>query len=207
MTPAQIRVIRETWNAVAPVADAAAQLFYQRLFEIDPSTKPLFARTDMAQQNNRLLSAVSFVVENAEQISTLTPFLEEMGRRHARYGVKDRHYDSVGSALIWTLEHKLGPIFTEEAHAAWAITYAIVSGAMRRATDEASRLTMCRPGLPIEHPRHQPRAGEEQPRQLDFPMPAVTTGTKACPTFTLTAVSPAGKAATSTTRKKMEIER
>jgi hemoglobin-like flavoprotein len=123
---------------VLPTADSAIELFYRRLFEIDPSTRPLFVRTAMPQQHERLLTALGLVVENAERIDQLTPFLEDLGRRHLRYGVEDRHYDSVGAALLWTLAQGLGPAFTDEVRAAWTITYAIVSDTMRRAAAAAA---------------------------------------------------------------------
>lgn len=139
MTTDNAKLIRETWEAVRPNADAAADLFYSRLFEIDPATRPLFARTSMAGQRKSLLQALDLVVENAAQVDRLAPVLAELGRRHVRYGVEDRHYDSVGAALLWTLARGLGPAFTEEARAAWTITYAVVSGTMRRAAAEAER--------------------------------------------------------------------
>ncbi|MGI9387932.1 MAG: globin family protein [Methyloligellaceae bacterium] len=138
MTPNQIQLIRETWQDVVPIADTAAQLFYQRLFEIDPSTKSLFEKTDMARQGAKLINALNLVVENIEQFDTLKPHLEELGRRHERYGVEDHHYESVGAALIMTLEQGLGPAFTAEAGTAWASAYALVSNPMRCVSSEAS---------------------------------------------------------------------
>ncbi len=139
MTPNQTKLIRETWDKVVPIADTAAQMFYQRLFEIDPSTRPLFDKTDMGQQRGKLLKALSLVVENADQVERLTPVFEEMGRRHKRYGVEDWHYDSVGAALIWTLKQGLGTAFTESVRIAWISVYAIVSEPMRRAACEVPK--------------------------------------------------------------------
>jgi len=139
MTTDNTKLIRETWDAIRPNADAAVDLFYQRLFEIDPGTRPLFARTSMAGQRQSLVNALDLVVLNAGQIDRLTPVLAELGRRHVRYGVEDRHYDSVGAALLWTLAQGLGPAFTEEARAAWTIAYAVVSGTMRQAAAEVER--------------------------------------------------------------------
>jgi hemoglobin-like flavoprotein len=134
MTPDHVKLIRESWSAVAPIADAAAELFYRRLFEIDPDTRPLVAGTDMARQRGRLLEAMGLVVARADRIGSLVPQLEALGRRHAGYGVRDRHYETVGAALIWTLEQGLGEGFDAETRAAWTEAYALVSGAMRRGT-------------------------------------------------------------------------
>ncbi|MEM7633067.1 MAG: globin family protein [Pseudomonadota bacterium] len=139
MNKTEIEVIRETWALVVPIADAAAQLFYQRLFEIDPGTKLLFAETDIARQNEKLISTLSLVVEKADQLDTIIPVLQELGRNHVRYGVEARHYESVGSALLWTLEQGLGDRFTDQARAAWTVAYALVSGPMRQAAVDLER--------------------------------------------------------------------
>ncbi|MEO1161563.1 MAG: globin family protein, partial [Pseudomonadota bacterium] len=129
---------RKTWAQVVPIADAAAQLFYQRLFEIDPDAKSLFANTDMPAQNEKLVDTLSLVVEKADQLDSIVPVLQELGRKHLRYGVEDRHYDSVGSALLWTLGQGLGEGFTGQARAAWTVAYALVSGPMRQAAADSA---------------------------------------------------------------------
>ena len=139
MNKIEIELIRETWALVVPIAGAAAQLFYQRLFEIDPDVKSLFAATDMSAQHEKLLGALSLVVEKADQLETIVPVLQELGRSHVKYGVEARHYDSVGSALLWTLEQGLGDRFTDRARAAWTVAYALVSGPMRQAAADAQR--------------------------------------------------------------------
>lgn len=139
MNKTEVEQIRKSWALVEPIADVAAQLFYQRLFEIDPSAKRLFARTDMETQKERLLTAIGLVVKKADKLDIITPVLKDLGRSHVKYGVEDHHYDSVGSALIWTLEQGLGEGFTDEVRAAWSVFYALVSGPMRQAAAEEQR--------------------------------------------------------------------
>ena len=62
MTPEQKRLVRDTWKQVAPVADAAAGMFYHRLFEIDPTTRKLFRATDMVAQRKKLLQTLAFAI-------------------------------------------------------------------------------------------------------------------------------------------------
>lgn len=136
MDTKQIAVIRETWAKVVPIADDASRLFYDRLFETDGSAAELFGRTNMAEQRRKLVMALNAVVENVDRLEAVIPTLQDLGKRHVQYGVEDHHYDSVGSALLWTLEQGLGPAFNEDARAAWTIAYALVSGVMRDAARE-----------------------------------------------------------------------
>ncbi len=131
MTPAQVSLIRETWRQVVPRADQVAALFYKRLFEIDPSLRELFTEVDLAAQGRRLAKALGDLVAALDSIEDFVPALEVLGRRHVGYGVRDQHYDSVGEALLWTLETGLGPAWTGEAAEAWGAAYRLVVGAMR----------------------------------------------------------------------------
>jgi len=138
MTPVQKSLIRTTWAQVLPIAESAAGLFYQRLFEIDPTTRALFRDTDMAQQRRKLLHVLGVAVSSLDNLGALMKTVEDLGRRHAGYGVKDAHYDSVGAALLWTLEEGLGSAWTPEAAAAWTEIYGLLSGIMRAAQKQAS---------------------------------------------------------------------
>jgi len=100
MTPEQKRLVRDTWKQVAPVADAAADMFYRRLFEIDPTTRKLFRATDMAAQRKKLLQTLAFAINGLDNLGALVTKVEGLGRRHAGYGVTDAQYDSVGAALL-----------------------------------------------------------------------------------------------------------
>jgi hemoglobin-like flavoprotein len=131
MTPAQKQLVQSTWNQVLPIADTAAAMFYRRLFEIDPSTETLFGKTDMAKQRKKLLQVLSMAVASLDRLDALTSAVEDLGRRHANYGVADAHYDSVGVALLWTLEQGLGKDWTPEVAAAWTDVYGLLAGIMR----------------------------------------------------------------------------
>jgi hemoglobin-like flavoprotein len=138
MIPKQKMLVQQTWAQVVPIADQAAAIFYQRLFEIDPSTRPLFNTTDMAQQRKKLLQVLSVAVSSLDNLGALSKTVEELGRRHAGYGVKDAHYDAVGVALLWTLEQGLGSAWTPEAAAAWKEVYGVLSSIMRSAQQAAT---------------------------------------------------------------------
>jgi hemoglobin-like flavoprotein len=140
MTPEQKRLVRDTWKQVVPVADGAAGMFYYRLFEIDPTTRKLFRATDMVAQRKKLLQTLAFAIGGLDNLDALVSKVEDLGRRHAGYGVTDAHYDSVGAALLWTLEQGLGQAWTPPAAAAWTEVYRLLCGTMRNAAARAQRL-------------------------------------------------------------------
>lgn len=136
MSPEEKLLVKETWRKVAPMADTAARLFYDRLFEIDATTRPLFKTTNLAEQRRKLIQALTVVVKGLDHLEALVPTLADMGRRHAQYGVTDGHYDTVGAALLWTLEQGLGSAWTPEVKAAWSGAYALLADVMRKAAGE-----------------------------------------------------------------------
>ena len=122
--------LRQSWALVAGDAEAVTDLFYGRLFDLDPQVRELFAGTDMAAQGHRLAAALSAVVAAADELSAAVPMLQELGARHGALGVRGPDYDTVGRALLWTLERGLGERFRPETKAAWSAAYAIVAGTM-----------------------------------------------------------------------------
>jgi hemoglobin-like flavoprotein len=143
-------IVRATWAQVAPNAPAVAALFYGRLFELDPSLRPLFAHADMPEQGRKLTTMLTVAVNSLERLEDLIPAVEALGRRHAGYGVRDEHYDTVGRALLDTLAAGLGAAFTTEARAAWTEVYAALAGVMRRAAKEQE--AAARDGAPLHAP-------------------------------------------------------
>ena len=132
MRTEQIQLVESTWVYVAKIEEQAADLFYGKLFELDPSVKPLF-RGDLREQGQKLMAVIGAAVSGLRQPETLRPTLRDLGRRHAGYGVTDADYDSVGAALLWTLERGLGWRFTPDVRAAWASAYGLLTGVMKAA--------------------------------------------------------------------------
>ena len=126
MTPDQVKLVQRSFAKVGPVADQAAAAFYERLFEIAPAVKPLF-RSDMRIQRNKLMATLATVVAGLGDMETILPVASALARRHVGYGVKPEHYASVGAALLWTLERKLGDSWTSDTAAAWSAVYATLS--------------------------------------------------------------------------------
>jgi hemoglobin-like flavoprotein len=122
MTPDQVRLVQQSFAQVAPIADTAAAMFYERLFETTPAVKPLF-HADMSDQRNKLMATLAAVVAGLGNIETILPVARALAKRHVGYGVKPEHYDSVGAALLWTLERGLGDGWTGELATAWTAAY------------------------------------------------------------------------------------
>jgi nitric oxide dioxygenase len=126
MTPAQVKLIQDSFAKVAPISEQAAVLFYGRLFEIAPEVKPLF-RGDMTEQGRKLMATLAVVVNGLANLEAILPAASALARRHIAYGVKSGHYTPVGEALLWTLERGLGAQWTQELAAAWAAAYTTLS--------------------------------------------------------------------------------
>jgi len=135
MTPEQVTLIQESFAKVAPIADTAAEIFYAKLFELDPKLKPLF-KGDMQEQGAKLMATLSVVVNGLTDLAAIVPAVQDLGRRHVGYGVEDSHYDTVGAALIWTLGQGLGDAFTDDVKAAWVTAYGILAATMKDAASE-----------------------------------------------------------------------
>ena len=136
LTLAQKTLVQESFATIAPIADDVAALFYRRLFEIDPLLENMF-RGDMAEQRTKLVQMLTAAVKGLDRLDQLVPVVENLGRRHATYGVMDVHYNTVGEALLWTLEKGLGTAFTREMKEAWATVYGLLATTMQAAAREA----------------------------------------------------------------------
>jgi hemoglobin-like flavoprotein len=132
LTADQIALVRDTWTAVLPQHAVVAELFYARLFELDPTLRALFKR-DMAQQGTMLLATLNGVVASLDRLEAVLPSAQRLAVRHVDWGVQPAHYDTVGQALLDTLERGLGAGFTAPVRRAWALAYAALAGAMKAA--------------------------------------------------------------------------
>jgi len=137
MNADQVAIVQETFEKVRPISETAAELFYKRLFELNPSFKSLF-KGDMKKQGRMLMQMIDFAVKGIDEPDTILPTIRDLGKRHVGYGVKEEYYSTVGEALLWTLEQGLGKDFTPEAKEAWTEAYKLLSGVMIDAAREKS---------------------------------------------------------------------
>jgi methyl-accepting chemotaxis protein len=137
LTDEQIRLVQSTFAMVEPIADDAAVMFYNRLFELDPNLKPLF-KEDMAEQRKALMATLKVAVKGLTDLDSILPAVQQLGERHGGYGVKDEDYTTVAQALLWTLEQGLGDEFTVDVKDAWTEVYLLLAGIMTDAAQSIS---------------------------------------------------------------------
>jgi hemoglobin-like flavoprotein len=131
MTPRQMTLVQSSFQKIAPISAAVARLFYDRLFELDPQLRSLFS-TDISEQGRKLMQMLAYCVQGLDNLDGLMPAVRALGARHVEYQVADSDYDTVGEALVWTLEKGLGADFTPEMRDAWLTVYSLLADAMRR---------------------------------------------------------------------------
>jgi hemoglobin-like flavoprotein len=129
MTPADVTLVKSSFDKVKPIASDAAALFYGRLFEIAPEVKPLF-KGEITEQGRKLMATLAVVVNGLDNLPSILPAASALAKKHVGYGVKAEHYTPVGAALLWTLERGLGADWTPPVAAAWTNAYTTLSGFM-----------------------------------------------------------------------------
>src|SRR6516162_2928867 len=129
MTPDQVRLVQESFAKLVPIADQAASMFYERLFEIAPQVRAMFP-PDMAEQQRKLMATLTIVVGGLSNLESILPAASSLATRHVAYGARPEHYPVVGAALLWTLEKGLGESWTEDVAEAWTAAYTLLSGFM-----------------------------------------------------------------------------
>lgn len=139
MNSEQINLVQTSFEDVRPIAATAAELFYNRLFTLDPSLKHLF-KGDMPNQGRMLMSMIGSAVHGLKDLDKLAPVLRNLGARHVDYGVREEHYVTVGTALLWTLNAGLGEKFTPEVREAWTAAYGLLADVMQFGALEAERI-------------------------------------------------------------------
>ena len=137
MTTSQVKLVQESFQKVVPIADQAAAIFYTKLFELDPTLKSMF-KTDIAEQGKKLMTMIGTAVGGLNHLDKIVPAVQELGKRHVDYGVKPDHYNTVATALLYTLETGLGSAWTPEVKEAWIAVYVLLSQTMKDAANVAA---------------------------------------------------------------------
>ena len=137
MTPEQVGLLTESWNAVAGRREEVARAFYQVLFEHHPELRSLFTRTDMRTQYEKFAGMVDEIVRLRTEPREFVKSAVLLGQRHAAYGVTRDQYGPAGAALLEVLAAALGSAFTPAVREAWLDGWLLTSSIMSRAAERA----------------------------------------------------------------------
>ena len=136
MTPTQVKYVQDSFALVVPIADKAAEIFYNKLFELDPGLKALF-KGDIGEQGKKLMTMIGTAVGGLNHLDKIVPAVQDLGRRHVAYGVTPEQYGTVAAALLYTLEVGLGDAWTPEVEDSWIAVYTLLSTTMKEAAYSA----------------------------------------------------------------------
>jgi nitric oxide dioxygenase len=132
MTKDDIAQVQESWRTIEPVKRIAAELFYVKLFELDPALSTVFS-DDPQLRSQKFLQLMDATVNGLDRLDVLLPVIRELGVRHPLFGENDAHHGTVATALLWTLEKSLRNDFTPQVKTAWIKTYGVLSQTLRAA--------------------------------------------------------------------------
>ena len=137
-------LIQESFELIQEFPHAVAMLFYGRLFEVDPSVRPMF-KSDIRTQGKKLMDTLAAVCAAADRLEELRPQLRALGKLHAGFGVKPKHYETVRHALLWAFAHALESNFDSETKAAWDRFLRTASEEMIAGTTEPAQPELANP--------------------------------------------------------------
>ncbi len=147
--------LRTLRDAVDPAlgSDELIRRFYTRWFAIDMSVRDLFP-PDMTAQRNAFAQAMTWLFGElaAQRAQEPVAFLAQLGRDHRKYGVTQRHYDSLQDALLATFRTQLIDRWDDRLAEATHDAVALLVGVMRGAADAEKGPPYC-DGTVIEHIR------------------------------------------------------
>jgi NAD(P)H-flavin reductase/hemoglobin-like flavoprotein len=125
-------------------ADAAMTYFYGQLFAIDHEIRAMFPAA-MGQQRMRSFRALARIAHGAGEVTgtedsaALDSYLQDLGRAHRKFGVRERHYDMFRQAWMATLQRFAAERWDAAAQEAWLAAFdhaasVMIEGARRDAS-------------------------------------------------------------------------
>jgi hemoglobin-like flavoprotein len=131
MTAKNIELVKQSWTLITQMdMETIGGLFYKRLFIIAPEVKPMFDKISIPEQSKKLLTMLSYIIVNIDNLETIADDIAKLAKRHVAYGVKDEHYHAVGNALLWTLGQGFGKYWNEDLNGAWTEIYTTLADAI-----------------------------------------------------------------------------
>jgi hemoglobin-like flavoprotein len=135
LTANDVMLVRASFARIVPIKSAAADLFYDRLFEVAPQLRRMFP-ADLREQKQKLMAMLAMAVGSLNDLEALVPKVKALGARHVGYGARAADYNVVGEVLLWTLERGLAEAFTPDVRAAWTKVYGVLAATMQAGAAE-----------------------------------------------------------------------
>lgn len=134
MSSLNVKLLEKSFAGIKPYGTQFASRFYYNLFTDNPQLEPLFANTNMQEQEKKLIMTLVLVIYNLHNLAYLKTLLRDLGERHVRYATLEEHYPMVGAALLKTFEFYLGTDWTPEVKQTWTDAYAEIVNIMLEGT-------------------------------------------------------------------------
>ncbi len=149
---AGLGILRDAFDP-AGGSDELIRRFYTRWFAIDSSAADLFP-PDMSRQRTAFAQALTWLLGEliAQRAEEPVAFLAQLGRDHRKYGVTQRHYDSMRDALETTLRSHLIERWDDGLAATARDAVNLIIGIMSGAAD-AEKGPPFHDGTVVEHLR------------------------------------------------------
>lgn len=138
MKDRDILIIKTSWSYLITQSDEVGLLFYDKLFELDPTLKPMF-HNDMEKQIQKLMDMITFMVTRLQKLTDIENDIDALALRHVKYGVRYEHYQIMGNALLWALQNSLGDLWDDDTKAAWTELYNFLALSMIRSAGVSSQ--------------------------------------------------------------------
>lgn len=137
MRQLQIDLVQKSWRKILPKKEATAEMFFAKLFELDPALRGV-VNGNLAEQGFKLMQLLNTVIEELNDWDEVAPLVQVLGVKLSKNGVKDEDYEIIRTALITTLTNTLGTEFKEDIKLAWIAVYTELIATMKQAACELS---------------------------------------------------------------------
>ena len=137
LTLREVENVQKTWEMVGDSVEMAID-FYNRLFYRYPGLRPLF-KEDIRMQARKFTAHLSYLIKNLYDWKRIQLDIEELGKRHVSYEVKEEDYTYVQEALIYALKNHLKDEWDENTAQAWIKLYRMIAELMKSASKNQLR--------------------------------------------------------------------
>lgn len=103
--------------------------FYELMFKNNPEVKPLFSeeKQKSGSQAKALAMSILAAAQNIDNLESILPIVQRIGRIHVDAKVFPEHYPIVGKNLLLAFKEVLGDSITDEVIDAWAKAYEVIA--------------------------------------------------------------------------------